>query len=51
MGTTTVGKELLDAVDGKQLVILIDAWGFTEDAGEDQYGLGDTVGWREGGMS
>ena len=51
MGSTPVGEEFLDAIDGIKLGIVMNGRGVTEGECEDQYGVGDTVVWSDFGLS
>ena len=51
MSFTPVGKYILDAVDGRQLVIEIYGRVVMEGACENRDGVGDTVAWRDSGTS
>ena len=51
MGAKPVGGKLIGAVDGIQLVIVMDGWVVMKGACEYQYCVGDAFGWSDGGMS
>ena len=51
MSFTPFGKWILDAVDGRQLVIAIYGQVVMEGACENRDGVGDMVVWRDGGMN
>ena len=51
MGSTPVGEDIIDDIGGRHLLIAMDGRGIMGGACEDRDDAGDTVRWRDGGMS